>query len=73
LIRSSSINKGKGETLSSVKDHPRSGFAPEGVVSTRGRFYKIDQDTLRSFASNVLVDAMDGNIKLMTSLQLVIK
>jgi hypothetical protein len=56
-----------------VEDHPRGVFALEGVVFTKGRFYKIDQDTLRSFASNVLLDILDANIKLMTSLQLVIK
>jgi hypothetical protein len=42
LIRTSSKNIGEGETLGSVKDHPRGGFDPKGVVSTRGRFYKID-------------------------------
>jgi hypothetical protein len=35
-------------------------FAPEGVVSTRERFYKIEQDTFRNFDSNVI----DTNIKL---------
>jgi hypothetical protein len=42
LIRNSGIDKGEGETLASVKDHPHGGFDPKGVVSTRGRFYKID-------------------------------
>jgi hypothetical protein len=60
LIRTSSIDKGEGETLPSVKDQPWSGFALEGVVSTRGRFYKTDQDTFRNFDSNVI----DTNIKL---------
>jgi hypothetical protein len=60
LIRTSSIDKGEGETLTSVKDHPQGGFDPKGVVSTRGKFYKIDQGTFRNFDSNVL----DTNIKL---------
>jgi hypothetical protein len=34
LIRTSSIDKGEGETLASVKDHPRGGFDPKSVVST---------------------------------------
>jgi hypothetical protein len=43
-----------------VKDYPQGGFDPKGVVSTRGRFYKTDQDTFRNFDSNVI----DTNIKL---------
>jgi hypothetical protein len=43
-----------------VKDHPQGGFNPKGVVSTRGRFYKIDQSTFRNFDSNVI----DSYIKL---------
>jgi hypothetical protein len=35
FIRNSSIDKGEGEALASVKDHPHGGFAPEGVVATR--------------------------------------
>jgi hypothetical protein len=42
LIRPSSIDKGEGETLAGVKNYPHGGFDPKGVVSTRGRFYKID-------------------------------
>jgi hypothetical protein len=37
FIRNSSIDKGEGETLASVKDHSRGGFASEGVVATRQR------------------------------------
>jgi hypothetical protein len=73
LIRTSSIDKGEGETLASVKYHPRGGCAPEQVVAARERFYKIDQDTFSSFASNVLLHFLDTNIKLITRLQLGIK
>jgi hypothetical protein len=56
-----------------VKDHPQGGCAPKRVVAARERFYKIDQETLSNSASNVLLDVLGTNIKLMTSLQLVIK
>jgi hypothetical protein len=41
LIRTSSIDKGEGETLASVKDHSRVGFAPEGVVATTEDFKRL--------------------------------
>jgi hypothetical protein len=56
----SSIDKGGSSSQQSVRDHPQGGFDPKGVVSTRGRFYKIDQGTFRNFDSNVT----DTNIKL---------
>jgi hypothetical protein len=34
LTRTSGIDKEEGETLASVKDHPRGGFDPKRVVST---------------------------------------
>jgi hypothetical protein len=45
-----------------------SGIPRGGVIATREWFQKIDKDTFSSFAHNVL----DTNIKLMTSLLLVI-
>jgi hypothetical protein len=49
LIRTSSIDKGEGETLASAKDHPHGGFNPKGVVSTREgstRLSRIHLETL---------------------------
>jgi hypothetical protein len=41
LIRTSSIDKGEGETLASVKDHSWGGFALEGVVATTEDFKRL--------------------------------
>jgi hypothetical protein len=54
-----------------VKDYPRVDLLQKELLPQQKIKKKVDQETFIKSGSNVLLDVLDTNIKLMTSLQLV--